>query len=51
MSADPYYDRLLAMLATASFEKPELGPALTATLADMAAPPASYSLPDVHITA
>jgi acetyl esterase len=51
VSAHPYYDRLLGMLATASFDKPELGPELTATLAAMAAPPASYSLPEVGVTA
>jgi acetyl esterase len=51
VSVDPYYDRLLGMLATASFEKPELDSELTSTVAAMAAPPASYSLPDVQITA
>jgi acetyl esterase len=50
VSTDVYFDRLMGVVAAASFEKPELGPELTATVAAMAAPPASYSLPDVSIT-
>jgi acetyl esterase/lipase len=48
--ADPYFDRLVGVLTSLALEQPAPIPELADTLAAMAAAPAEYALPDVHVT-